>query len=136
MMGGMKHLMFTVLHLPECVRNIGPLWACSCFWFEDFNGDLRKLFQGTQKVELQIAFSVCVQQKIPEFINLLPFGSACKEFYEHITQGRHSLKCKHERVSDSVFALGVMSPAALSAALTGFLENKLGASISKAFLFK
>lgn len=125
-----------LLHLSECVRNIGPLWACSCFWFEDYNGDLRKLFHGSQKVELQIAFSVCVQQKISELVNLLPFGSACKEFYEHIAWGRHSLKCKRERVSNSVFALGVMSPAALSAALTGFLENKLGARVSKAFSFK
>lgn len=30
----------------------------------------------------------------------------------------------------------MMAPAALSAALTGFLENKLGARVSKAFSFK
>lgn len=124
-----------LLHLHDCVKNIGPLWACSCFWFEDYNGDLRTLFHGTQKVELQIAFSVCVQQKIPELIPLLPCGSASKEFYEHTTRGRYLLKCKHEEISDNVFALGVMSPAALSAILTGFIENKIG-RISKAFTFK
>lgn len=86
-------------------------------------------------MELQIAFSVCVQQKIPELIPLLPCGSASKEFYEHMTRGRYLLKCKHEEISDNVFALGVMSPAALSAILTGFIENKIG-RISKAFTFK
>lgn len=70
----------SLLHLQDCVNNVGPLWACSCFWFEDYNGDLRKLFHGAQKVELQIAFSVCIQQKIPELIPLLPCGSSSKEF--------------------------------------------------------
>ena len=124
-----------LLHLHDCVKNIGPLWACSCFWFEDYNGDLRKLFHGTQKVELQIAFSVCIQQKIPELIPLLPFGSGSKKFHEHLTRGRYLLKCKREEISDSVFALGVMSPATLSTALMSLIENRLGC-ISKAFMFQ
>lgn len=81
----------SLIHLQDCVKNIGPLWACSCFWFEDYNGDLRKLFHGTQKVELQIAFSVCRQQKIPKLIPLLPYGSSSKEFYESMTCGQHLL---------------------------------------------
>ncbi|XP_044164670.1 uncharacterized protein LOC114974471 [Acropora millepora] len=125
-----------LLHLHDCVKNIGPLWACSCFWYEDCNGDLRRLFHGTNKVELQIAFSVCVQQKIPELIPLLPHGSATKEFYEHMTQARYSLKCKREEISHNVFALGVMSPAALSAVLTHSVESNLRARISRVFSFK
>ena len=130
--------MFTVsfIYMHDCIKNIGPLWACSCFWYEDYNGDLRRLFHGTNKVELQIAFSVCVQQKIPELVPLLPHGSASKEFYEHMTQGRYCLKCKREEISDNVFALGIMSPAALSAALTHCVESKLCARISRAFTFK
>lgn len=125
----------SLLHLQDCVKNIGPLWACSCFWFEDYNGDLRKLFHGTQKVELQIAFSVCIQQKIPELIPLLPYGSSSKECYESMTCGRHLLKCKHEEVSHKLFALGVMSPAVLNATLTSSIESKLG-QISNVFIFK
>jgi len=75
-----------LLHLHDCVKNIRPLWTSSCFWYEDYNGDLRRLFRGKNKVELQIAFSVCVQQKIPELVPLLPHGSASKEFYERMTQ--------------------------------------------------
>ena len=109
-----------LLHLHDCVQNIGPLWSCSCFWYEDYNGYLRTLFHGTNKVELQIAFSVCVQQKIPELVTLLQHGSACKEFYDHMTEGRYSLKCNREEIATNIFALGVFSPASLSAILTLF----------------
>ncbi|CAH3185507.1 unnamed protein product, partial [Porites evermanni] len=47
-----------LLHLHDCVNNIAPFWASSCFWFEDYNGELRILFHGTQKMESQVAFSV------------------------------------------------------------------------------
>lgn len=124
-----------LLHLQDCVQNIGPLWACSCFWFEDYNGDLRKLFHGTQKVELQIAFSVCIQQKIPELIPLLPSGSSSKEFYEDMTRGRYLLKCKREKIFDNVFALGLMSPAVLDPTLSSYIESKIGC-IASVFTFK
>ena len=45
-----------LLHLSECVRNLGPLWAHSCFPFENTNGDLLKLFHGSQGVEKQVQF--------------------------------------------------------------------------------
>ena len=37
-----------LLHLVECVRHLGPLWAHSCFPFEDLNGRLKKMFHGTR----------------------------------------------------------------------------------------
>jgi len=43
-----------LLHLPEVVRQLGPLWAHSCFPFESANGDLLKLFHGSQSVEKQV----------------------------------------------------------------------------------
>ena len=86
-------------------------------------------------MEQQIVFSVCIQQKIPELIPLLQLGSSSKNFYEHMTQGRYLLKCNREEICHSVLALGVMTPAVLSAALIGFIENKIG-SLSEAFMFK
>ena len=64
----------------------------------------------------------------------LPFSSACKEFYEHMTGGRHLLKCKPEEISDNVFVLGVMMPAAFNAALADFIENKIGGKVSVKYL--
>ena len=43
-----------LLHLPEVVRNLGPLWSNSCFPFEAANGELLKLFHGSQSVEKQV----------------------------------------------------------------------------------
>ena len=41
-------------HLPQVVRNLGPLWSHSCFPFESANGDMLKLFCGSQAVEKQV----------------------------------------------------------------------------------
>ena len=39
-----------LLHMTESVRQLGPLWAQSSFWYEDFNGDFKHLFYGTQSI--------------------------------------------------------------------------------------
>ena len=46
--------MHGLLHLPEVVENLGPLWAHSCFPFESANGDLLKYFHGSSGVEKQV----------------------------------------------------------------------------------
>ena len=54
---GEQHMTMNIhnlLHLPQVVRNLGPLWGISCFPFESANGDLLKFFHGTQAVEKQV----------------------------------------------------------------------------------
>ncbi len=53
-----------LLHLTDCVRNNGPLWAYSCFAFESVNGELMKLFHGTQSVDTQIVSAVNVHHML------------------------------------------------------------------------
>ena len=43
-----------LLHLPECVQDLDPLWANTCYEFESANGTLKKLLHGTQKVDIQV----------------------------------------------------------------------------------
>lgn len=43
-----------LLHLPQAVVNLGPLWSHSCFPFEAANGDMLKLFHGSQAIEKQV----------------------------------------------------------------------------------
>ena len=43
-----------LLHLPDVVKNLGPLWSHSCFPFESANGQILKLFHGSQGVEKQV----------------------------------------------------------------------------------
>lgn len=55
---GKEHMSFNVhilLHACDCVSRWGPLWAYSAYGFEDSNGRLGKLFNGTQSVDLQVA---------------------------------------------------------------------------------
>lgn len=41
-------------HIPDCVRNWGPLWGYSCFAFESMNGYLRMQFHGTRNMNAQV----------------------------------------------------------------------------------
>ena len=43
-----------VLHLKNNVENLGPLWSNSCFPFEDYNGDLKGYFHGSQNIQGQV----------------------------------------------------------------------------------
>ena len=57
----------SLLHYARKVRLLGPLWANSCFFYEDFNGDLGNLFHGTRNIAAQIVSTCCLQQFIPTF---------------------------------------------------------------------
>ena len=55
---GKKFQTFNVhqlLHFSKVVEDLGPFWSNSCFPFEDYNGDLRDLFHGTQNVDGQVS---------------------------------------------------------------------------------
>ncbi|KAK0078806.1 hypothetical protein PV326_009124, partial [Microctonus aethiopoides] len=43
-----------LLHLPEVVEDLGPLWTTSCFPFEDLLGKMVDYVHGTRYVGLQI----------------------------------------------------------------------------------
>ena len=43
-----------LLHLPEIVLNLGPLWAHSCFPFEAANGELLTFFHGSCGIDRQV----------------------------------------------------------------------------------
>lgn len=71
-----------LLHLADKVEDLGPLWCSSFFYFEDFNGQLCRLFHRTQSIETQIAFVVCVHQKLPQMFAFLQYGSCEKDFFK------------------------------------------------------
>ena len=57
--------MHYLLHLTDCVKELGPLWVYSCFHFESQNGVPKSLIHGTQKVEKQIITSFSYQKNLP-----------------------------------------------------------------------
>jgi len=46
-----------LLHLGNCVKKLGPLWAYTCYEYEDLNGQLLKLIHGTRHIDTQLANS-------------------------------------------------------------------------------
>ena len=53
----------------------------SCFPFESYNGNLLKLFHGTENVELQIVSAVAISQSLPSLkLKLIP-GSTEEDFF-------------------------------------------------------
>ena len=73
----------SLLHLPQTVKEIGPLWCHSCFPFENANGDLLKMFHGTQFVDIQIVNALNIVQLIPSLTSMIPENSrACKYVHQ------------------------------------------------------
>ena len=46
--------MHLLLHLPDSVKSLGPLWAHSSFPFEGMNGWLSELYHGTRDPQKQV----------------------------------------------------------------------------------
>lgn len=68
----------SLLHLPKTVKQLGPLWSFSCFSFESANGELLKLFHGTQYIDIQIMNAVNVFQSLPTLTQMVDQStSAC-----------------------------------------------------------
>lgn len=44
----------SLLHLPDVVQRVDPLWAHSCFPYEDANGELLTLFDGSHAFVKQV----------------------------------------------------------------------------------
>lgn len=55
-----------VSHIPESVRNCGPLWCYSNFPFEDMNGVLKNYVNGTSDVIKQIVSKYLLNAKLRE----------------------------------------------------------------------
>lgn len=93
-----------LLHIPQDVRNLGPLWTHSCFPFENYNGEILKLFHGTQNVPFQIASAISIMQRLPQLETQLPKGSGVEEFYKKVTSPH---ACTREtEIEQGIFAMG------------------------------
>lgn len=106
-----------LLHLTEKVEDLGPLWCSSCFYFEDFNGQLRRLFQGTQHIETQIAFAVNVHQQLPMLSQALKLGSSERDLFNKMMERKGP--CTSEIITDRVAVIGAYSKRRLKSDKTG-----------------
>lgn len=81
----------SLLHLPDVVRDLGPLYCYSLFGFEDLNGNLLKLVHGTQQTQMQIVNAVSVLQKLPEMaFTCLEEESEAHDFYCRLSKNSNN----------------------------------------------
>ena len=96
-----------LLHLTDCVKELGPLWVYSCFHFESQNGVLKSLVHGTQQVEKQIISSFSYQKNLPAAAEeLIPEASAYTEAFEQLHSCHHHPKQNCSKVGEHVYVLG------------------------------
>jgi len=96
-----------LLHLPDTVQQLGPLWAYSCFSFEGQNGILKSLVHGTQLVDKQIISTF-------SYIHSLPLAAAsfcdrtCEQHHESFKQlySKRNVPEQRCKAQENVYLLG------------------------------
>ena len=82
----------SLLHLPDSVADLGPLWSSSCFPFENANGDLLKLINESQNVDMQIINAINIS-KLPLMTQMVSPNSIANAFIKRLLQTGHALSC-------------------------------------------
>ncbi|CAC5361428.1 unnamed protein product [Mytilus coruscus] len=114
-----------LLHLADCVRNLGPLYTHSCFSSEDKNGALIRMIRGTQNIDSQIVTGVSFLQKLPELKqNCIEKGSVCETLY-------NSMECPYilkrmKKIGNIGYILGGIKEITLSASENVALHDFFG----------
>eukprot|EP00111_Clytia_hemisphaerica_P014799 TCONS_00043626-protein len=96
-----------LLHMVFSVKQHGPLWAQSAFWYEDYNGDYKNLYHGTQNVNIQIVTNCIIQHKIPDIVQSLTPGTVGFVLYNKMTVKCHQSTQKlGEKISPGIYCVG------------------------------
>ena len=114
-----------LLHLPQSVRELGPLWTHSCFHFEDKNGYILKMIYGTQNVSSQIVTAVSFVQNLPQMVESLKKNhSDAVDFYQNLTGAHNS--SQQTQILHNTYALGARSSRELAEDEFAALADVLG----------
>lgn len=114
----------SLLHMPEDVRNLGPLWTHSTFPFESLNGDLLKLFHGTQNIVFQIVSAVNINRALPTLSKALVDGSDAQRFYSKLNFAQKSTN--EIKLANNMFAVGKVTIKHISAHIFTAVSKLLG----------
>ena len=97
-----------LLHLADCIRELGPLWAYSCSHFESQNGALKSLVHGTQQVAKQIMASFAYRKNLSAAAaETIPETSVYFTAFEHLFLDHHHVSKQNcMKVNDNIFVMG------------------------------
>lgn len=115
-----------LLHLPQCVRDGGPVFHYSCFFFEDFNRRIANFFHGTQEIPQQIMSRAAFICKMPELnrgvLTNFPIAEA---LYGHMTETQKYPAYKSV-IGNGIYRLGAVQMQPLSPTLQHKIAEFLG----------
>ena len=94
------------MHLPNTVRELGPLWVYSFFHFEGLNGILKNLAHGTQQVDKQLITSYSYVKQLPAIANEYTQSSPHIEAFKHIYYQHKQRLTNQTKISKDVYLLG------------------------------
>ncbi|XP_026289147.1 uncharacterized protein LOC113214096 isoform X2 [Frankliniella occidentalis] len=115
----MSYNMHCVLHLPDTVLSLGPLWVSSCFAFENVNGVLSRLVHGTRFAGSQIQSNLGLLRKIPSIINSLQ-NNVVKSYCSKVMSYRRQLAITL-KLASKTFVIGKIV-STYSFSVTRYLE--------------
>lgn len=98
----------SLLHLPNTVENLGPLWAQSAFMFESYNGFLLKQVKSSNAVPQQICKRVAWSRALPQIAKACSSNdvpSEVQEFYTEMTSTKRHIR--NSAKYNGVTALGL-----------------------------
>ena len=95
------------LHVCDVVENLGPLWATSCFHFEDMNGCLLRNIHGSAGILSQVSSSISMLQGMSKLKTDLVDTSACNQPLFVKLMSKIESKSKNLfQLTDGIFAVG------------------------------
>ena len=97
-----------LLHLPDTVKLLGPLWVYSCFQFEGQNGLLKSLVNGTRHVDKQIISTYSYIRNFPLVANSF-MEKSCEEYLEafkHLYFKNSVPQHNYLKVNDNIYMIG------------------------------
>ncbi|XP_057334280.1 uncharacterized protein LOC130673325 [Microplitis mediator] len=106
---GLNHMtcnLHHLLHLPDVVKDLGPLWVTSCYPFENLNGLLKRLIHGTRYVQLQISSAITIFINLTrEKFNTFLYNSKIALFCERLEKSGKNRR-KLRKIYDNTSILG------------------------------
>ncbi|XP_064461608.1 uncharacterized protein LOC135385475 [Ornithodoros turicata] len=102
-----------LLHLPDTVRNLGPLWATSMFPFESNNRVILRLVTAANSVPLQIAERCVMKQKLHDLAQFV-----------HLSEG-FNIFSRPSRCCSSVLG-SEQTPLDISQTIQQLIQQRLG----------
>ncbi len=114
-----------LLHLCDKVQDLGPLYTQSAFFYEDLNGDIRHMFNGTRSIHTQVLEAVSVEQQLPILAKTIQPGSAVAELYHEMTS-YHKISSQITRIQPGLCAIGTFKPIDLANNIQNRLESMYG----------